>query len=65
MIQLDCENPSESQILIPAIEKKLDWDMMDRITKENPDFKEFVNLITEFYQTEKIKERDWDILEER
>lgn len=22
LIQLDCENPSESQILIPAIEKK-------------------------------------------
>lgn len=39
--------------------------MMDRITKENLDFKEFVNLITEFYQTGKIKGRDWDILEER
>lgn len=39
--------------------------MIDRITKENPDFKEFVNLITEFYQTGKIKERDWDIYEER
>lgn len=64
LIQLNCENPSESQILIPAIEKKeLDWDMIDRITKENPDFKEFINLITEFYQTGKIKERDWDILE--
>lgn len=65
LIQLNCENPTESQILIPAIEKKeLDWDMIDRITKENPDFKEFVNLITEFYQTGKIKERDWDIYEE-
>lgn len=36
--------------------------MMDRITKENLDFKEFVNLITEFYQTGKIKERDWIFL---
>ena len=62
LIQLNCENPAESQILIPAPEKKeLDWDMIDRITKENPDFKEFINLITEFYQTGKIKERDWDI----
>ena len=66
LIQLNCENPTESQILIPAIEKKeLDWDMIDRITKENPDFKDFVNLITEFYQTGKIKPRDWDIPEER
>ena len=62
LIQLNCENPSESQILIPAIEKKeLDWDMIDRITKENPDFKEFVNLITEFYQTGKIKNREWEV----
>ena len=62
LIQLDCENPSESQILIPASEKKeLDWDMIDRIAKENPDFKEFINLITEFYQTGKLKERDWDM----
>lgn len=60
LMQLNCENPSESQILIPAIEKKgLDWNMIDRITKENPDFKEFINLITEFYQTGKIKKRDW------
>lgn len=62
LILLDCENPSESQILIPAVEKKqLDWDMIDRIVKENPDFKDFINLITEFYQTGKIKEREWDI----
>ena len=64
LIQLNCENPSESQILIPAAEKKeLDWNMIDRITKENPDFKEFINLVTEFYQTGKIKERDWNISE--
>ena len=35
--------------------------MIDRITKENPDFKEFVNLITEFYQTGKIKTREWEV----
>lgn len=64
LIQLNCDNPSESQILIPSIEKKeLDWDMIDRITKENRDFKDFINLITEFYQTGKIKNRDWDIPE--
>ena len=62
LIKLDIDNPSESLILIPAQEKSsLDWDMIDRIVKENPDFKEFINLITEFYQTGKIKSRDWDI----
>jgi hypothetical protein len=48
--------------LIPAIEKmQLDWNMIDRITKENSDFRDFISLITEFYQTGRIKERDWDI----
>lgn len=62
LIQLNGENPSESQILIPAMEKKeLDWDMINRITKENPDFRAFINLITEFYQTGKIKENEWHI----
>lgn len=62
LIKLEKDNPTESQILIPAPEKtSLDWDMIDRIVKENSDFKEFINLITEFYQTGKIKERDWNI----
>ena len=62
VILLNKDMPIESQILIPATEKpNLDWNMIDRIVKENPDFKEYINLITEFYQTGKIKERDWDI----
>lgn len=62
VIKLEKDNPTESRILIPATEKtQLDWNMIDRIVKENPDFKEFVSLITEFYQTGKIKIRDWDI----
>lgn len=36
--------------------------MIDRMVKENSDFREFINLITEFYQTGKLKNRDWDIL---
>lgn len=62
LIKLDMNQPQESQILIPAPEKNsLDWDMINRIVNENQDFKDFINLITEFYQTGKIKERDWDI----
>ncbi len=62
LIRLNKENPSESQILIPAIENDdLDWNMINRISEENPDFKEFVNRITEFYQTGKIKEKEWNI----
>jgi len=62
LIQLNKDNPPESDILIPAPKKQtLDWAMINRIAQENPDFKEFINLITEFYQTGKLKERDWDI----
>ena len=65
LIKLEKDNPTESQILIPAPERQaVDWDMIDRIVKENSDFKEFINLITEFYQTGKLKERDWDIPQE-
>lgn len=66
LIQLNCENPTESQILIPAAEKKeLDWNMMDRISKENSDFRDFLNRITEFYQTGKIKKQEWDVPNQR
>lgn len=62
LILLNCTNPSESQILIPAIEKKeLDWNMMNRIAKENSDFRNFVKLITYFYKTGVVNERDWTI----
>jgi hypothetical protein len=62
VILLNKDNPSESQILIPAIEKtQLDWNMINRIANENSDFRNFISLITEFYQTGRIKEHEWDI----
>lgn len=52
--------PSESQILIPAKERPaLDWNMIDRILGVNPDFKDFIILVREFYQTKNIREKDW------
>lgn len=65
IILLNKENPSESQILIPAPEKlQLDWNMINRIVKENSDFKEFINLVTEFYKLGNIKSREWDIAQD-
>lgn len=62
VINLDEENPSESQILIQAIKKEtLDWNMINRIVKENKDFKEYICRITEFYQTGKLKKTEWGI----
>ena len=61
-IRLDVENPSESQIMIPAKERTdIDWDTANRLTEENPDFLEYIKSIRKFYQTGEIGKSDWDI----
>lgn len=61
VIQLNSENPPESQILIPARERKeADWDTIDRIAKENPDFKAYVQSIRQFYQMGEVDITKWD-----
>ena len=61
-IKLSAENPSESQILIPAKERSdIDWDTANRLTEENKDFLEYIKLIRQFYQTGEIRKPDWDM----
>lgn len=62
-ILLDTENPSESQIMIPAKERNdLDWESINRLTKVNKDFFGYVEAICDFYLLgNKIqKKQDWD-----
>ena len=45
-IKLNTDEPSLSQILIPAKEKtEIDWNIANRLAKENPDFREYIDLI--------------------
>jgi hypothetical protein len=61
-IRLDAQNPSESQIMIPAKERtEIDWNTANRLTEENKDFLDYIKLIRQFYQTGEIREKDWDI----
>jgi hypothetical protein len=61
-IKLDANNPSESQIIIPAKERiDIDWDTANRLSQENKDFQDYIENICQFYQTGKIKKYDWDI----
>lgn len=61
IMRLDTDNPSESQILIPARERPdVDWDTMNRLTNENPDFKSYLSLVRQFYQTNDPRPNDWD-----
>ncbi|OPZ78742.1 MAG: hypothetical protein BWY78_00415 [Alphaproteobacteria bacterium ADurb.Bin438] len=61
IIRLDIENPSESEIVIPAHERlNLDWSSINRIYEINSDFKKYINEFKDFCQTGKTKESDWD-----
>lgn len=52
VIRLDCDNPSESQVLIPARERAaVDWTTCNRLVEENPDFRQFIKRVRHFYQT--------------
>jgi hypothetical protein len=60
IIQLDCDDPTESQILIPAAERnEVDWDAANRLAVENADFKDFLKLVKQFYQIGEVKPADW------
>jgi hypothetical protein len=64
LIQIDPENPAESQILIPARERlEVDWATCNRLTQENRDFLQFVKLVRQFHQTGDPRPKDWDIPE--
>ncbi len=61
VILLNPENPSESEILLPARARvEVDWQSIDRLVKENEDFKDFIELVSTYYQTGRIRARDWN-----
>ena len=61
VIILTPENPSESNILIPARKRnEVDWQSINRILNENKDFKNFIELVSIYYQTGRIRSHDWN-----
>lgn len=61
-IRLDADNPSESQIMIPARERTaIDWDAANRLAEANKDFLEFIKLIRQFYQSGELRQSDWGV----
>ena len=45
IIKLNAENINESEILIPAKKKELDWDTIEILLKKNDNFKEFLEIV--------------------
>jgi hypothetical protein len=61
LILLDPENPSESDIILPAKSRPdIDWQSVNRIVVENDDFKDYIELVSTYYQTGRIRGRDWN-----
>lgn len=60
LIKLDAENPTESQVLIPAKERyEINWNTANRLATENRDFMDYVKLVKQFYQTGEARVADW------
>ena len=63
-IQLNKEDPTESQIIIKAPRTSLDWNMINRIANVNKDFQKYLDNITLVYQghsNPKTQKPIWDI----
>ncbi|MGL5036050.1 MAG: HrgA protein, partial [Microcystaceae cyanobacterium] len=61
VIILITENPSESDIFLPAKSRpEIDWQSVNRIVVENDDFKDYIELVSTYYQTGRIRNRDWN-----
>lgn len=61
VILLSVTNPSESELLLPAQKRpEIDWQSVNRIVEENADFKDFIDLVSNYYQTGRVRSRDWN-----
>lgn len=61
IIVLDVSNPSESDMIIPARARtEVDWQSVNRILVENEDFKDYIELVSTYYQTGRIRSKDWN-----
>lgn len=61
VIILNMDNPTESEILLPARRKSdVDWQSINRILTENTDFQNFIRLVSIYYQTGLIHPQDWN-----
>jgi len=58
---LNSDNPEDSEIILPARSKSaVDWESVDRILVENKDFKDYIELVSIYYQTGRVRARDWN-----
>jgi len=60
VIILNPENPSESEIMLPARNKEeVDWQSVNRLVRENDDMRQFAELVATYYQTGRLNHFGW------
>ncbi|PFO03841.1 hypothetical protein COJ85_14000 [Bacillus sp. AFS076308] len=61
IIKLNVEEPDASEILFPAKPKKdIDWETVNKLCKENPDFSKFIKRIRNDLNTKEIIREHYD-----
>jgi len=61
IIRLNIDDPDSSEIILPAKHKKeLDWETMNKLADENPDFKEFLKRIKIDLSSKEIRKEKYD-----
>lgn len=61
VILLNVGNPTESDMMLPSKSRsEVDWESVNRILQENDDFKNYIDLVSTYYQTGKVRTRDWN-----
>lgn len=64
VIVLDVREPldlANSEIIIPAKQRSdIDWQTVNRLVVENADMQDFVDLVSSYYQTGRLRAKDWN-----
>lgn len=66
IIRLDIEDIDSSRVVFPAKQKTtLDWELMNKLCEQNPDFERFIDDITKDFKVKTIHKNQYDkILED-
>lgn len=58
---LDTQDLAESKVLLPARDRlQVDWDSVNRLVEENRDMEDFIELVSMYHQTGKVRKVEWN-----
>ena len=61
IIKLDIDDPDSSEVVLPARQKmELDWETINKLAKENPDFRNFLKRIKIDLSSKEIRKEEYD-----